>query len=419
MKCIRTGLIFWLIFVYASISQSVISTRNAHTGYKNHNAKFSYQFLIFSTASPDTNRLMLFVKLANPSLQFIKADSIYEARYELSAVVLRENRDIIDSQIKRGLLKSKHYKMTQLATLVHYEYFEFLLAPDKYMLNIELYDIETRQSVRSDVNLQVPDFSGQTIACTDIVFLKSLNLDSLETLEPLMPPVRLPEDTSFCARIDLFAQGRQDIRIFETILNDRGKAVYRDTVEVRTSGGRHPVFFKLTQELPFGQYALQLDLTEGSIKKQVSSKFYVQWEGHPTSIGDLKLAVQSLIYVMDRKDWRELEEASGQEQKDLIEAFWQSRDPVPETAINELEEEYYQRVTIANREFSVLQHNQNGWETDRGRIYIIYGPPSEVNSPLIQSQSPGRYEIWDYGLQRRFVFYDKYGNGNYKLISQE
>jgi len=62
----------------------------------------------------------------------------------------------------------------------------------------------------------------------------------------------------------------------------------------------------------------------------------------------------------------------------------------------------------------------DGWRTDRGRTYIIYGPPSEIDTPSTATGGTSRYEIWYYrNLQKRFVFLDRHGNSDYRLISEE
>ncbi len=80
------------------------------------------------------------------------------------------------------------------------------------------------------------------------------------------------------------------------------------------------------------------------------------------------------------------------ERERFIEQFWFRRDPDPTTAINEYREEHYRRIQYANdRFFSGIP----GWKTDRGRIYIKFGPPDEV----IAHTSGGTYErpFWEGG----------------------
>src|ERR1051326_4408069 len=65
------------------------------------------------------------------------------------------------------------------------------------------------------------------------------------------------------------------------------------------------------------------------------------------------------------------------ERDTFIEGFWQRRDPTPDTAENEYKEEHYRRIAYANEHFAA---GMPGWRTDRGRMYIMYGPPTSIDS---------------------------------------
>jgi GWxTD domain-containing protein len=77
--------------------------------------------------------------------------------------------------------------------------------------------------------------------------------------------------------------------------------------------------------------------------------------------------------------------STDEEREQFIEQFWLRRDPSPDTAENEFKEEHYRRIAYANERFA---SGIPGWKTDRGRIYITYGPPDENES----HPSGGSYE---------------------------
>jgi len=69
--------------------------------------------------------------------------------------------------------------------------------------------------------------------------------------------------------------------------------------------------------------------------------------------------------------------ATDEERQQFIEQFWLRRDPTPDTEENEFKEEHYRRIAYANEHYA---SGIPGWKTDRGRIYIMYGPADEVES---------------------------------------
>ena len=76
---------------------------------------------------------------------------------------------------------------------------------------------------------------------------------------------------------------------------------------------------------------------------------------------------------------------TDEEREQFIESFWMRRDPTPDTMENEFKEEHYRRIAYANEHYA---SGIPGWKTDRGRIYITFGPADEIES----HPSGGTYE---------------------------
>jgi GWxTD domain-containing protein len=69
--------------------------------------------------------------------------------------------------------------------------------------------------------------------------------------------------------------------------------------------------------------------------------------------------------------------STDDEREQFIEQFWMRRDPTPDSAENEFKEEHYRRIAYANERYA---SGIPGWKADRGRIYITFGPPDEIES---------------------------------------
>jgi GWxTD domain-containing protein len=118
------------------------------------------------------------------------------------------------------------------------------------------------------------------------------------------------------------------------------------------------------------------------------------------------------------------------ERDTFIEGFWQRRDPTPDTAENEYKEEHYRRIAYANEHYAA---GMPGWRTDRGRIYIMFGPPTSIDShpmggPYQRSAEEGGgqtttfpFEVWRYrylegiGQEIEIEFVDDCGCGAYEM----
>ncbi len=82
-----------------------------------------------------------------------------------------------------------------------------------------------------------------------------------------------------------------------------------------------------------------------------------------------------IISDEERKTFKQLQ--TDEERQQFIENFWLRRDPSPDTEENEFKEEHYRRMAYADERFA---SGIPGWKTDRGRIYIVYGPPDEIDA---------------------------------------
>jgi GWxTD domain-containing protein len=125
---------------------------------------------------------------------------------------------------------------------------------------------------------------------------------------------------------------------------------------------------------------LKRSLTEKEKKQQKRnlnvelSKVYKKWLN------------EDVVWIITDEERAVFKQLSNDEERDnFIEAFWQRRDPTPDTEENEYKEEHYRRIAYSNEHFAA---GIPGWKTDRGRIYIMYGPPDEIDS----HPSGGTYE---------------------------
>jgi len=97
--------------------------------------------------------------------------------------------------------------------------------------------------------------------------------------------------------------------------------------------------------------------------------------------------------------------------------FWQSRNTDTTKPYNQALEEYRVRIQYANKHFR-FGLNKEGWRTERGRVYLQYGPPSEIESHVRVGEEPA-YDKWmyhDYQGGIEFVFVDFLSNGRYQLV---
>ena len=140
---------------------------------------------------------------------------------------------------------------------------------------------------------------------------------------------------------------------------------------------------------------------------------------------------QDVVYVISEEERKVFGKLTTPEEKEqFIEQFWYRRNPDPRSFANEFKEEHYRRIAYANERFS---SGLPGWMADRGRIYIVHGPPAEIeshptggayNRPHYEgggTTSTYPFEVWRYryiegmGTDIVIEFVDPTLSGEYRL----
>jgi GWxTD domain-containing protein len=140
---------------------------------------------------------------------------------------------------------------------------------------------------------------------------------------------------------------------------------------------------------------------------------------------------EDVVYIITDEERNAFLALSNDEERDqFIEAFWLRRDPTPDTVENEYKDEHYRRIAYANEHFAA---GIPGWKTDRGRMYITFGPPDEIDSHPTGgyyqrtpeegggSTSTYPFEDWRYryiegiGQEVEIEFVDQCGCGAYQM----
>jgi GWxTD domain-containing protein len=163
----------------------------------------------------------------------------------------------------------------------------------------------------------------------------------------------------------------------------------------------------------------QVSNKSDSLKQEEIEDYYKKW---------LDEDVVHIITEEERSVFKNL--SNDEEREQFIEQFWFRRDPDPTSSFNEFKEEHYRRIAYANEHFRA---GIPGWLTDRGRIYIIHGPPAEIEShasggsyerPISEgggNTSTFPFEIWRYrdiegiGSDILLEFVDPSLSGEYRL----
>ena len=130
---------------------------------------------------------------------------------------------------------------------------------------------------------------------------------------------------------------------------------------------------------------------------------------------------EDVAYIISPKESEAFQALrTNPEREKFIEQFWLRRDPTPGTPLNEFKEEHYRRIAYSNARYKTA--SMAGWKTDRGRIYIVYGPPDEVESHPSGRNGEPPLENWLYhhieGIGDKVIigYTDEAKDGAYRML---
>ena len=171
----------------------------------------------------------------------------------------------------------------------------------------------------------------------------------------------------------------------------------------------------LTSKLREGSVELVVADSESFQNKKVFRNV-VRWLNKPKSLRDPQIAVKFLKFIISDDSVKYILRNYDDYEKALSE-FWKKSDPSPSTEFNELMAEFYARIDFANENFSTIT-GVKGVETDRAKVYVLYGKPTSTERG---SDTEGNIlETWIYSkLQKKFIFVDKRGIGEFVLKSSQ
>ncbi len=311
------------------------------------------------------------------------------------------------------------------------------LEPGEYNYVLQLSMMEsTRERNSNRQNIRIWDWDSKPAG--EIYFVKNsssgenmplMNMDeSVLFGKDFKTLIRIPNysaDTEYTLNVNKARMGRRDTTKAESVYSKTisQSDVISDVIPVLTEG-EDPTLKFADSELGFSYVLLSIpnkefensayviDVTSSDSDKPVAKSFFRSyWPNMPASLLNLDIALNNMQFIISETQLKELKSGNAKEKEEKFRAFWESRDPTPNTVYNELMTEYYRRVDFAFTEFR-NPGNPNGHETDQGEVYIKFGPPDSKDRRF---PSKGNViEVWEYP-GRTFVFEQTTGFGDFVL----
>lgn len=358
-----------------------------------------------------TPRLKVYYKIPYDQLRFIRKEDHYMAGFYFTTLCYDSKGEQRAGDVWEREVLAETYEDTRLGSRFFSDSLSFPIDPGEYTLRVGIRDLNSRRRGFKRTQVEVPDFRASDLTVSGLVFLSPGSTW-------VFNPERTYDGSSPLAvsfEIYKFHTSESLLNLSWKVEDQRGRLILGDSSQVAAFEGikRETLETELNFLSP-GRHSFVVSVEDRQRgNRAVAQRDFLFQPPIFFSKERYLEMVDQLQYIAKPEELGKLREAEPQDRETLWEEFWKEKDPSPGTDRNERREKYFERIEYANRHFSSFQE---GWKTDMGRIYIIYGKPDEIERHPFDLDSPP-YEIWYYyGQGLRFIFLDKHNLGDYRLV---
>ena len=404
-----TFYIFIFLFSYLSAQSQMLNKRD-----NNLIRQYGFSFYTVADNMSDSIRVLSYLSVPNNVLQFIKNDKNFEAGYEATLSIKEKKGSQLGRKNWVNTLVTNEYLESISKEIYTIHFAEFKVPIGNYIISAELLDKDSNESgLRfKELNLSKKSSEIELYSPFFIDYLSGkwgLNENEIPLFQNF--------HTDKITRPSVFISGKVKNSPYEldvTVLNAKKKELWKKTFQSETDEGYFHQRIIIPEDVAKQGLRKRVDIVlrqEGK-KKKKSVILAVSRQGISGSISDISQAIQNMRYILKDDEWKKLSKSKSDEQETLFLEYWTAKDPTPETPNNELMNEYFSRVNYSN--FNFKGYSQ-GWKTDMGMIYILFGPPEDLevyNDPISRVYS----QRWHYyRINKFFDFVDEQGFGDYRL----
>lgn len=398
---------------------------------QNESKEIFFDAVSFRAADTDTMaRVDVYTIVPYQAVTFIRSSDIYYAGYDLFITVRDSSGKHTKEITKSRKLSTDNYFAVQGGTTdFDYTQTTLNLKPGKYEISVTVADQNSKQSYSKSRTLTVIEFFKYQFSTSSLLLLSSIEENNGKyKITPHLSDNISTIKHNFYTFFELYNKTLSDsVDVVYEILKPNDELVYKSAkikLGIKPEVTRHYLKIQLPEKTKQGNYILRVIPLKPSQRAEYtkedylaiaerSIKFKSNFIGNVFS--DLTLAIRQLRYVAESDEVEKMLAVPDEETRStMFDEFWKKLDPTPTTDRNEAFEEYYARINYANKNF---RSTTDGWLTDKGHVFIVYGNPTNVETSSRNSYG-NIYERWTYSFQNKeFVFLDKNGFGDFKLYN--
>ena len=396
-------------------------------------------FGLFANAFLDSTRVpmtRITVEVPFRTLVFFKKEGYYDTRYAAYVSIRPAGNDKArpTTYVLNGFATVKTYDETRRRDQKSRAFREIKLPPGEYNIEAQLTIHNTAISLHRAVTVRVPDFlaSGIGFGTPLVMAVPPAYKQPFARWSEAQGQIAgsdAPPDAAiaglerepavrFSVYFDAAVPGPVPADIFYEVQDLSEHQMHYGKKRVLLTGKDDDflIAFSVDEWEP-GVYRVNLRARTYNPDRDATASVDVRVDVTRSMLGaNFDNTIEILGLIASNEELRPLRDAPESERVAQWTKFWAARDPDPSTVENEALTQHLERVQYVVKEFSQFG---SGWRSDRGRVYIRYGAPEQIDTAM-DRRAQGEYEIWRYFIRNlNFVFYDMFGVGDYKLVEGE
>lgn len=385
---------------------------------------FNLDVLNFYSPEGTRSRVDIYVEIPLKHMDFKKSKTqknTFFSKFDLNIDVKDDKGNVIYSNVSKEEVSTQETGQEYLSQNSQILTRNIFLPPGEYDIAVSIFEQSTKNKQEKLKKIKVEDYSITPLSISDVMIVSRLT--STAGRKVITPDVGRNISSIDTFYIFYFVYKNNDdekidvkCRIFDQDKNE----VFSKSETIDVSSGiafQNQVFMQVpAKNFGYGKYTIEITAASSNYNITAESGFENIASDFPLPMKDIDILVEQLQYIAKANELSYIRagKTDTEKQKRFLD-FWKKKDPSPNTKRNEVMQEYYRRVSAANKLFGNVY--SQGWRTDMGMVFIIFGEPNNIERhPYEMDSKP--YEIWEYYQDnKRFVFVDNTGFGDYRLIS--
>ena len=369
----------------------------------------------------DSSYVVLAMSLPNSALRFQREGAGFFAEYTVSATFLQDSTTVGRLERRETVRVGSFTETNRSEESVVFQQV-LALWPGRYEVRLHAADVHSTRQFRVTDTLTVPAYGATAARVSEplVVYRAEGRAGRADRPFLISNPRHAVPYGGEAPRLYLESYGlAADHPLSVRVVDQAGAILWsaQATLVQGDSAMRFGVVEVPASALPLGRLWVEVDQLDGpALRTPIVLTISDQW-----MVANFDEVIDFLRYIAYPEELDSLRAGTPAERRQRWETFWARRDPLPVTDINEYRDEFFQRVRYATEAFRE-PGGRAGWDTDRGEVYIVLGPPDQAMERYVgistMSGQPNAEE-WIYsalpGGRLNLLFVDRSGFGRYEL----